>query len=276
MCGDGRNSETIGAGGTSAGCCRRTKTFACDGDLARAALAVIAAMAVASASLSAQPADAGNHEAWKIYLAARTAAGAGPDAPAIRDYTLYLTTRAVMPQGKAEFQSRFYYKHPKLIRQEIESPAGKVVMVSDGDRGWRLIPEDIEYLPPSDVKRIWDDLERVHVLYAVAPQPMSIQLIGGDTIEGRKVKVIEIPNVAGAPLRLFVDTKTHDVLKKTYTGDTPIGRADVEEFYSDYKNFGVYRWYGHKRVLRNGREALAITVDDVKLNTGLSESDLKR
>jgi len=251
-------------------------SFAPGGNLARLALAVLATIAVASASLSAQPADAGNYEAWKIYLAARTAAGAGPDAPAIRDYTLFLTTTAATPQGKAEFRSRFYYKHPKLIRQEIESPAGQVVMVSDGDRGWRLMPEDIEYLPPSDVKRIWDDLERVHVLYAAAPKPSAVHLIGEDMVEGRKVNVIEIGNVAGSPLKLFVDAQTHDVLKKAYTGDTPIGRADVEEYYSGYKSYGVYRWYGQKRVLRNGREALAITVEDVKINSGLSEADLKK
>jgi hypothetical protein len=83
-------------------------SFAPAGKLGRAALAVLAAMAVAAASLSAQPADAGNYQAWMIYLAARTAAGAGPDAPAIRDYTLYLTTTAALPQGKAEFQSRVY------------------------------------------------------------------------------------------------------------------------------------------------------------------------
>lgn len=240
------------------------------------AAALLAALTLTAPAVGAQPADAGNLKGWKIYLAARTAAGAGPNAPAIRDYTLTLTTTAATPQGKAEFHSRFYFKYPRLIRQEIESQAGQVVIVSDGDRGWRLMPDDIQYLPASDVKRIWEDLERVHIFFAAAPEPAAVHFIGGDTVEGRKVDVIEISDVAGAPLKLFVDAETHDVLKKAYTGDTPIGRADVEEFYSDYKNYGVYRWWGHKRVLRNGREALAITVDDVKINTGLSEADLKR
>ena len=243
---------------------------------AASAAALLAVFALTAAALHAQPADAGNDRAWQVYLAARTAAGAGPDAPAIRDYTLFLSTTAATPQGKAEFRSRFYYKHPRLIRQEIESPAGNVVMVSDGGGGWRLMPDDIEYLPPSDVKRIWDDLERVHVLFAAAPEPSAVHLIGDDTVDRRKVNVIEIGNVAGSPLKLFVDAQTHDVLKKAYTGDTPIGRADVEEYYSGYKSYGVYRWYGQKRVLRNGREALAITVEDVKINSGLSEADLKK
>ena len=76
------------------------------------------------------------------------------------------------------------------------------------------------------------------------------------------------------PVQLFVDAETHDVIKRAFIGDTPVGLARVEEYYSDFRATGGYRWHHQRRVLQNGEWALEATTSNIQVNVGLTRSDV--
>ena len=106
------------------------------------------------------------------------------------------------------------------------------------------------------------------------PDPADVRFLRQEEIEGRPTNVIEIYNVGGMPVQLFVDAETHDVIKRAFIGDTPVGLARVEEYYSDFRATGSYRWHHQRRVLRNGEWALEATTSNIQVNVGLTRSDV--
>ena len=214
-------------------------------------------------------------QGWGIYQRARAAAGAGPERHPIQDYSLELVTRIKNAEGhEGEFRSKKYYLHPNLVRQEIQTERATLIMVFDGKKLFQLLPNDARFLPDEQVERFRADLARAHVLIGDPPDPADVRFRQQAKVDGRQTNVIEIYDVGGAPVKLFVDVETHDVIKKAFVGDTPTGLARVEEFYSDFRETDGYRWRHHRRVLRNGEWYLEATTSKIQVNVGLTRSDV--
>lgn len=214
---------------------------------------------------------------WEIFQQARAAVGAGPDGVPLRDYVFELHTKATTEKGKSERRSKGYYLHPGFVRQEIDDPRAKVVIIFDGKKAWQIVPGDIHYMPQALVEQYKTELDRSHVLLLPPPPEGSIWFLKQEEVAGHPTDVIELREVGGPPLRLFVDVETKDVLKKMFVGDTPTGgMAQVEECFSNFQGSGGYRWPFYKRVVRNGKIATETTTISLEVNTGLTESELVR
>ena len=214
---------------------------------------------------------------WQVFQQAREAAGAGADGLPLRDYVFELATKAVGPEGDVERRSKGYYLHPGLVRQEIDDPRVKVVVIFDGKKAWQVVPGDVHYMPDELAKRYKRELDRSHILLLPPPPKDSIWFLKQEQVAGRQTDVIELREVGGPPLRLFVDVETHDVLKMMFVGDAPGGgMAQVEEYFSNFQEAGGYRWPFYKRVVRNGKVATETTTLSLEVNTGLTESDIVR
>ena len=214
-------------------------------------------------------------QGWSIYQRARAAAGVGAGGHPVRDYSVELVTRVKDAEGQeGEFRSKKYYLHPNLLRQEIQTPQTTVIMIYDGAKAFQLLPNDTRFLPDAQVERFRADLARAHVLIGDPPDPADVRFRQQEKVDDRQTNVIEIYDVAGASVKLFVDVETHDVIKKAFVGDTPTGLARVEEFYSDFRETDGYRWHHQRRVLRNGEWALEVTTSNIQVNVGLTRSDV--
>ena len=234
--------------------------------------------ALAAPVLAAAEPDA-KKRAWEVYERARERAGAEPSAQPVRDYTFDLVTRTNNPKEKdkqIELTSKGFFLTPNLVRQEIQAPNAKIIVVFDGEKGWQMLPNDVRYLSDGASAQIKADLARSHVLLAEPPAPDQVRFLREEEVDGRMTEVIELNDVGNMPLRLFVEKKTGDVIKKMFVGDTPTGLAQVEELYSDFRVVGGYRWPFVKRVLRNGKFALESTTLGMKVNLGLTKNDMIR
>ena len=233
---------------------------------------------VAGPALAEDEADP-RKRAWEIYERARERVGAGPSAEPVRDYTFDLVTRTNNPKEKdkqIELTSKGFFLTPNLVRQEIEAPGAKVIVVFDGQKGWQMLPNDTRYLPDTAAAQIKADLARSHVLLAEPPPRDQLRFLREEEVGGRMTEVIELNEVGNMPLRLFVDKETGDVVKKMFVGDTPTGLAQVEELFSDFRVAGGYRWPFVKRVVRNGKVAVEIKMLSMEVNVGLTKDDLIR
>lgn len=237
--------------------------------------AVLCALTILAGSVAAE--DDARERGWEIFQQARAAAGVKADSVPVKDYVFELQTKALTPDGEVQRHSKGYYLHPGLVRQEIDDPKAKIIVVFNGDKAWQIVPGDIHYMPDALAKRYKMELSRSHVLLSPPPPRDSIWLLNKEEVEGRQTDVIELREVGGPPLRLFVDSETHDVLKMMFVGDAPGGgMAQVEEYFSNFQESGGYRWPFHKRVVRNGKVATETTTMSLEINTGLTESDIVR
>jgi hypothetical protein len=237
------------------------------------------AAAAFSAVLTAQTPDtANNNEArqhgWRLFQQARQAFRGGGDLPAIHDYSFDLATQVHTPQGVTQLTSKTFFVFPAFVRQEIHTPQGNAVVVFDADHGWQQGAAGRRELPAEAAAQIRAELARNNVLIGPEPDRALVRSLGRDEVAGRAVEVIQIADVGGTLLRLFVDAETHDVLKHMFVGDTPQGLAQVEEIFSDFREVGGFRWYHHRKVVRNGETALESTRSSLQVNAGYERAAL--
>ena len=237
--------------------------------------ATLCALAILAGTASGQ--DDAKERGWEIFQQARQAAGVKADSVPVKDYVFELQSKAVTPNGEVKRRSKGLYLHPGLVRQEIDDPKAKIIVVFNGEKAWQIVPGDIHYMPDALAKQYKAELDRSHVLLLPPPPRDSIWLLNQEEVEGRPTDVIELREAGGPPLRLFVDVETRDIVKKMFVGDAPGGgMAQVEEYFSNFQESGGYRWPFLKRVVRNGKQATETTTLSLKVNTGLTESDIIR
>jgi hypothetical protein len=232
-----------------------------------------------TAALGAQNADTANDHAareqgWRLFQQARQAFRGGDDPAPLHDYSFDLTTQVHTPQGVTQLTSKTFFVYPAFIRQEIHTAQGNVVIVFDGEHGWQQGATGRRELSAEAAAQIRAELARNNVLIGPEPDPALTRYAGHDEVAGRPVEVVQIADIGGTLLRLFVDADTHDVLKHMFVGDTPHGLAQVEEVFSDFQEVGGYRWYRHRKVVRNGETALESTRSDLRVNVGYERAEL--
>jgi hypothetical protein len=213
-----------------------------------------------------------SQKGWDIYEQARAAAGA--DQP-LKDYALEQVTTIERDGSVYNVASRVQSIPGEAQRLEVDTQNGVITMLVTGDSGWRGSAVGKQPLPPEAVALQKSEDARVVALLSAEADKGSVRFRQESEVDGRPTDVIELSNVGGTPLRLFIDRETRDVLKRVYVGDAPNGMmAQVEEFLSDYRVVNGYRWPHAKRVVRNGEQASKTVVKNVKLNQGLTVAQL--
>ena len=225
--------------------------------------------------LGAQETDP-KERAWEIYERARERV-IGESTEPVRDYTFDLVTRTANPKEKdkqIELISKGFFLTPDLVRQEIQVPNNKIIVVFDGQKAWQKLANDTRNLSDEASTQIKADLARSNLFLVKPPPRDQMRFLREEEVDGRMTEVIELNEVGNMLLRLFVDKQTGDVIKKMFVGDTPTGLAQVEELFSDFRTVDSYNWPFVKRVLRNGKFALESTTYGMKFNVGLTKDDV--
>src|SRR5690606_25682761 len=172
---------------------------------------------VAVALLAADFGRAADPDAWNIYLAAREKAGGAKPATLI-DYAYDVVTTLPAGDNQVDVHGSVVVIVPDLIRQELQTPQGLTQLFFDGNSAWQVLGGKRRDLPNEAALLQRAELERRHILYGSLPAKELVRYRREEQVEGRTADVIEIIDVGGAPLRLYVDRDTKDVIKQVYVG----------------------------------------------------------
>lgn len=232
----------------------------------RSLLALLAIFAIAplDSVMAADP------DATAIYLAARERAGGGSEPGRLVDYAYDLLL--TLPAGDSEVQIRgsVVVILPDLVRQELETPQGPTQLVFDGGDVWQVLGGKKQALPAEAAALQRAELARRHVFFAELPPVQLIRYRREDQVGGRTVDVIEIIDVGGAPLRLYIDRESKDLLKQVYVGDVPGGgMAQVEETFSEFVDVEGMRFATRREVVRNGEPGRASVLSGIRINANI-------
>jgi hypothetical protein len=230
----------------------------------------------AFALVAAETALAADPDAWTIYLAAREQAG-GAKPGGLTDYSYDVVTTLPAGESQVDVRGSVVVILPDLIRQELQTPQGLTQLFFDGVSAWQVLGGKRRDLPNEAAALQRAELERRHILYNAPPGKELVRYRREEQVEGRVADVIEIIDVGGAPLRLYVDRESKDVLKFVYVGDVPGGgMAQVEETQSQFVNVGGFRFAARRTVVRNGKPARTSTLSGIRVNTGIQREIVLR
>lgn len=231
----------------------------------------LATLAATDYGLAAGP------DPWSIYLAARQRAGGASQPGRLVDYSYDIVTTLPAGESQIDLRGSVVVILPDLIRQELQTPQGLTQFFFDGGSAWQVLDGKRRNLPADAADLQLAELARRHVLYGELPAKELLRYRRDEEVDGRVCDVIEIIDVAGAPLRLYVDRDSHDVLKNVYVGDVPGGgMAQVEETQSGFVEVDGFRFATRRSVVRNGEPARTSVLSDIRVNSGLKREILLR
>jgi hypothetical protein len=234
--------------------------------IALAALTLI----LADFGLAAEP------DAWTIYLAARERAGAAEPGRLV-DYSYDVVTTLPAGKSQVDVHGSVVVILPDLIRQDLETPQGPTQLFFDGVSAWQILGGKRRDLPGEAAALQRAELARRHVLFGELPDKNLVRYRREEQVDGRIADVVEIIDVGGAPLRLYVDRESKDVVKQIYVGDVPGGgMAQVEETQSDFADIDGFRFATRRAVIRNGKPSRTSVLSGIRVNRGIKREIVLR
>jgi hypothetical protein len=158
------------------------------------------------------------------------------------------------------------YLAPTSLRQDIELPFGKQSVYSDGTTGWLASIQGMQGISPAVVKQVRGEVFR-----------QMVRIVLSDRLDGVTVSLagngaVEISSKDGESARLEVDEKTGVPLKISYPQEG--GSGTVVQEYSDWRDVGGMRLPFHWVITQGGKKFATVTVDDYKVNSGLTPDAL--
>jgi predicted Zn-dependent peptidase len=192
----------------------------------------------------------------------------------IKDLHEKVEAIVITPQGDMNIQLTQFILFPDKFRGEISVPLGNIVQVFNKDSGWMITPQGSQDMPESAVKEAKALLFRNIFNLLANLDNFSIQEAGSEELNGKKLILILITEASGNWVKLAVDPSSHQILKKSYRGESFGGVADIDEIYEDYREISDSGLkLAHKTTINaNGNKFMEMKLLEAKIDSGV---DLK-
>ena len=215
-------------------------------------------------------------QARKILKAAIRAKGGLANIANIKDITVKSKSKLFSAEGEPEVQITLYIKVPDKLRY-IESAQGQEgIMVVNGDQGWLKRRDSIQELPIEVVRSLkWQIQNNDDFIFLKVKQPdYQFKYVGTRALNETRADVIQMIDPAGNEMTLYLDTKSHHLVKLVRQGSPAEGQ--IEALFSDYRKLGGVMTPFHSKEFRGGQLVSETQILEAKFNSGLSDDLFKK
>ncbi len=164
---------------------------------------------------------------------------------------------------------------PDKTKQVFELATGKRIQVLTGETGWSKTGETVTDLSNAEKREMKRGLFRdtINLFKRFADKALSMQYLGNEVVKKDTLFILTINNNSGEFFKLYVNSKTYFIVKKSYHGGGPEMAilATLEEIYSDYREVDGLKIPFHTVVKANGKKFIESSVVEVKFNLDLGE-----
>jgi zinc protease len=176
------------------------------------------------------------------------------------------------PSGTLQGDLTNEISYPDKTKVTVSTPMGQMIQAFDSKEAWAAMGEQMMPMPPS----MNDEMKRAILMgngalgairEALAGRA-EVQALEPADVNGKKADVVRW-TAPGQNIRFFVDPESHRIVKTAYRSTTPQGAADVEAFWSEYKEFAGLTVPGKLVTFRDGQKYSELTLSYVKFNVGL-------
>jgi len=171
-----------------------------------------------------------------------------------------------------------YKKEPDKRRLDFEVMGMVITQAYDGQIGWFTNPQtgSIEEMGEemlAEAKR-----QALPIIAIVYPEKygMSYTYQGKESIEGQDYLLLEETYPDGFKVRIYIDAGTYLIYKQKVTVMQMGAEVEVEQYSSDYKKIDGMMIAQSIVSYAAGEETQRITINEVKINTGLEDALFKK
>jgi hypothetical protein len=174
-----------------------------------------------------------------------------------------------------------------MFRQESQLPQGKIQAYVGPAASWFSTPQGIGPLAGAQLKQVQGDLFRLYWRLLLSDR------IPGRTINAIDDHTVEIADAAGNQVRAGMDPETGLIANVSYEGvpmgggpisvnvsyeGVPMGGGpiSVKEEYEDFRDVNGMKIPFKITIRQGGQKFADVTVNDVKINSGLAPGDLEK
>ena len=166
-------------------------------------------------------------------------------------------------------------KFPDKTKQVFELATGRRIQVLNGETGWSKTGETVADLSNAEKREMKRGLFRdaINLFKRFDRSELSVQYLGVEVVKTDTLFILNIKNSSGEFFKLYVNSQTNLIEKKSYHGGGPEMAilATLEEIYSDYREVDGLKIPFHTIVKANGKKFIESSVVEAKFNLDLGE-----
>lgn len=197
----------------------------------------------------------------------------------------YLATRDITMEGKVfQFRRhslrgsgkfRMFEKHP--LKRRMELSKGKIVLINDGDQGWKIEYKNIKDQTPEEIRNFRINMKHSldHILrFRRGEKNMKFRYLGKSRFHIINVEGVKLIDAEGDEIKIYVNSRTSLPVKMEFESP-PRGKRWASE---DERLFHNYHVVGGVKIPftiilnSNGYKASEMQLISAVINTNLSES----
>jgi zinc protease len=161
---------------------------------------------------------------------------------------------------------------PSYFREDTQLPFGKISLYADGKTGWMANPQGSSPLPPEQMKPVRNKLLKLYFAMLLSDR------LPGRTVTPAADGALDISDEQGDTVRLFIDQKTGLPAKVQYKtpamGDQP--PSTIDETFDGFEEVNGIKAPNHLTIVQNGHKYAEVTIESLKINTGLKPEELNK
>ncbi len=221
----------------------------------------------------APKADAAGAEKGKQLLKrAQQAAGGADKLAAVKDMEEVAEFHMDPSAPGANMKRTDRWVAPSYFREDTQLPFGVISIYADGKTGWMASPQGSGPLPPEQMTPVRDKLLRLY-----------FAMLLSDRLPGRTVSLtgdgaLDIADEQGDTVRLFIDEKSGLPAKVEYATPSMGGApsSTIDETFDSFEEVNGIKVPNRLTIIQNGHKYAEVTVQSLKINTGLKPEDLNK
>lgn len=162
-------------------------------------------------------------------------------------------------------------ERPNRLRVDSFSPVRRVIQGYDGGKApWISHSEHkagaVQAMPDADAKDYISNADFDGPLVNHAAKGYSVDYAGEDTIDGRRAYKLLMMSPSDAIFFLWVDTESHEIVKRTVYRANKDGRVTIETFFKDFRPVAGVLQPHRIETTSNGRLIYVMVIDEMKAN----------
>ena len=171
-----------------------------------------------------------------------------------------------------------YSKRPNMMREETEIQGQKMIRAFDGSTAWTVNPMtggSPQTLTGSAANMAMDSADLEGPLVDYQQKGHTIELVGNETLDGKRVHHLKITRKTGTIQHLYIDAESGFERKTVIALEQGEKKVDLEILLGEFKPVEGLMMPSTTRQLMNGNEVAHVTVDKVELNPAIEDSLFK-
>jgi zinc protease len=183
---------------------------------------------------------------------------------AVKDASSQGTLKLTLPQGSFDGSATEEVVYPDKYRVVITLPVATVTQALDGQKGWMAQGTMSQDLPPQLVEELRKSISTSNgglgLFVQAAAGQAEITSPAPDTLNWKS---------GALEVKIALDPATHLPAKITYNALGMQGPAEIENTFSDWKDFGGLKLPALETTTQNGQKVSERTVTARKINQGI-------